>query len=564
MIWEVWDYLAFSLPIFFGFIYLFRNRETNPTIQKYFQSEGKLNWFVAGTAMVATTFAADTPLAVTELVREKGVSGNWIWWSLAIGGLVTVFFFAPLWRRSGAKTDLELLTLRYSGKGMTFLRGFKAIGLGFVINCIVLGWVHLAMAKILSVFFPGTHVIWMLCLAVLIGFLYTSIAGLTGISKIDVFQFFLAWGGCLFYAILVVGSFGGLSAISSRIPLERLNFFPDFSRTEEFWSAMILITFVWWSSWYPGSEPGGGGYIAQRILATPNEKNALLSSLWFVFLHYFVRPWPWILVALVALVLYPNLTAEESGKAFLYPLVDLGYGIKGLLFIAFISAYLSTLATHLNWGASYLVLDLFKGILIPGRSDKFYFSLSYASQLITAVVSTILALYGMDTIKGAWEFLISASSGLGFVLMARWFYWRISAWSELLSLVLSPLIYFVLRDFFSFPWIVPFVSVSTAFLILVLTPFFPQTEQKVLDDFFQKVRPPSLFWKGYGPSRPFGFWISTYCVLAGIVFLFSGLGFVGSLLGFYNSIFLTGFIFGVSGILLYFLTIQKLNIITRE
>ncbi len=537
------DWFFFISPLAFVFFFLLKSKAQNTSLKSYFQAEGKMGWFVSGTAMVATTFAADTPLAVTEIVRKDGISGNWIWWSLALGGLSTVFLFAPLWRRSGATTDLELIQLRYSGKLSVFLRGFKAVFIGYFLNTIVLGWVNLAMFKILQVFFPGLPAEFLLLCLIGLGVIYTSIAGLSGISKIDVFQFFLAWGGCIVYAIfLILGTeIGGFAGLKESLASDKLNFFPSIGSNDEIAKFSILIFVVWWSSWYPGSEPGGGGYIAQRILATKDEKNAILASLWFVFSHYFLRPWPWILVALSSLILFPNLTEIDSGKGFLLPLFsdNVVFGLKGLLLSSFLAAYLSTLATHLNWGASYLIFDLGKGILLPDKQDVFFLRMSWIVQALTAFSSFLLAIYGMETVKGAWEFLLSASSGIGFVLIGRWFYWRLSASSEVLSFVVSPLFYLFYGLYLEipFPYVIPCISFSSIVAVLIGSFYLPETKKEVLLAFYHRAKPPAFFWKGFFLKNNIEqieydnqIALSSVCILNGVALLFSGLYSIGILL----------------------------------
>ncbi|MBM9547283.1 Na+:solute symporter [Leptospira sp. 201903074] len=496
------DYLFFLFPFLVIILILLRFRSKQKSTKEYFQAEGSLSWFVAGTAMVATTFAADTPLAVTEIIRGQGIAGNWIWWYMSVGGFVTVFFFSKLWKRSGASTDLELIGLRYSGKEANFLRGFKAFVIGFLLNLVILGWVNLAMLKIIPVFFPLLTASHILIYLLLFGVFYTSIAGLRGISYIDVFQFFLAWIGCILFAYFAINLpvIGGLEGLKSKLDSSKILFFPNGSSGTLPWDHfLILLTVLWWSSWYPGSEPGGGGYIAQRILATKNEDAALKGSLWFVIAHYFVRPWPWILVALVSLLLYPNLSEAESGKGFLMVLQEgMPSGMMGLMLSAFLAAYLSTLATHLNWGASYLVNDLWKPILEKGKPDSYYLKVSYGIQILTAVCSFFLAVYGMETIKGAWVFLLEASSGIGFVLIARWFFWRISAWTEILAFVLSPLLYLLFSVYLKveFPYSILYTSLTASVLLILSTYLLPNTERDVLVQFYETTKPPFFFWKG--------------------------------------------------------------------
>ncbi len=542
---SILDHVLFFLPflVIFSILYLNRNQEAR-TLAGYFQAEGKLGWFVAGTAMVATTFAADTPLAVTEIVRSKGISGNWLWWYMAIGGLVTVFFFSKLWKRSGAKTDLELIAIRYSGKEASVLRSFKAVIIGGVLNIIILGWVNLAMLKIIQVFFPEYSEILILLILILIGIIYTSFGGLKGISFIDVFQFFLAWGGCVVYAYFILGlpGIGGVSGLVEKIAPEKVNFYPSFSSSiglpvDHF---IIMLTVIWWSSWYPGAEPGGGGYIAQRILATENEDSAIKSSLWFVLAHYFLRPWPWILVALASLVAFPDLTDKESGKGFLLFLNEgLPIGLKGLILSAFLAAYLSTLATHLNWGASYLVFDFWKPVLQKAKTDRYYLNVTYALQFLTGAASLLLAVYGMETVKGAWVFLLESSSGIGFVLIARWFYWRISAYTEIMALILSPVCYilFAIILKLEFPYTILANSLTCTGLLIISTFILPTSNLAMIKEFYFKVRPPHFFWKGLfeGDSKSFkvfpnGLYHSFLGVISGFFLIVSGLQSIQGLL----------------------------------
>lgn len=569
---HILDYFFFLFPFIVIFLILYRFRSKSTSTKEYFQAEGSLSWFVAGTAMVATTFAADTPLAVTEIIRSQGISGNWIWWYMAVGGFVTVFFFSKLWKRSGATTDLELIQIRYSGREAEFLRGFKAFVIGFLLNLVILGWVNLAMLKIIPVFFPDTNPSLILISLLLFGVLYTSIAGLRGISYIDVFQFFLAWFGCILFAYFAINlpAIGGLEHLKSKLPENKILFFPNGENGSLPWDHfLILLTVLWWSSWYPGSEPGGGGYIAQRILATKNEGAALKGSLWFVVAHYFVRPWPWILVALVSLVLYPNLTESESGKGFLMVLKEgMPSGMLGLMLSAFLAAYLSTLATHLNWGASYLVNDLWKPITKSQKPDSNYVKVSYILQLITASFSFVLAVYGMDTIKGAWVFLLEASSGIGFVLIVRWYFWRISAWTEILALVLSPVLYVVYSHLLQipFPYSILSTSLTSAVLLVVSTYLFPGTKKEVLYSFYETTKPPFFFWKGFFKENPTLTWtiypnrigISLLGTISGLSFVFGGLYTVQCFLWKEGEI-IPGLVFFFFGILGLILSVQKLQ-----
>lgn len=539
------DILFFFSPFLIIIFILIRSRsKTEKTLSGYFKAEGKLSWFVAGTAMVATTFAADTPLAVTEIIRSTGISGNWLWWYMSIGGLVTVFFFAKLWKRSGATTDLEFISIRYSGKEAEYLRSFKAILIGGILNLVILGWVNLAMLKIIQVFFPQYSDILILFILLIAGIVYTTLGGLKGISYIDVFQFFLAWGGCLVYAyfVLELPSINGVAGLVAKLPSESLNFYPDFFNGKglPFDHFVIMLTVIWWSSWYPGSEPGGGGYIAQRILATKDESAAIKSSLWFVIAHYFLRPWPWILVALASIIAFPGLSEGDSGKGFLLFLNEgLPLGLKGIILSAFLAAYLSTLATHLNWGASYLVFDFWRPAIQSGKPDNYYLRISYVFQFLTGIGSLVLAVYGMETIKGAWIFILEASSGIGFVLIARWFYWRISAYTEILAMILSPICYiiFSLVLELSFPYTIFATSFTCMFILILSTFVLPISEKSTLISFYHKAKPPHYFWKGFFQSQKIDFErypnsikYSLLGVVSGFILIISGLQSIQGLL----------------------------------
>lgn len=520
--------ITFSIAIYYS--------RKNRSLDSYFKAEGKLPWFVAGTAMVATTFAADTPLAITEIISKDGVSGNWAWWYMSLGAVATVFIFAPLWKRSGVMTDLEFLHLRYDGKGRDILRGAKAFYLGGLMNILIIAWVNLAMLKILESFLPSPWSVYSLLFLFLFAFLYTSFLGLGGISYIDVFQFFFAMAGCIYLAYYSLGlpEIGGLSGLQEKLPSDTLDFFPSSSELPAF---LILITLLWWTSWYPGSEPGGGGYIAQRILASKNERDASKASLWFLFSHYFLRPWPWILVALCSLVLFPNLSEEDKGKGFIYMIEPaLAQGGKGFVVSTFVAAYLSTIATHLNWGASYLVNDLTRPFIWKERGDSSYLKLSYILQAVTGIFSLFICFYWMDRVSGAWFFLIEASSGIGFALVFRWFWWRVSAWSELSGFIVAPIVFACLKFFWDvpFPYSAGITAILTVVIVIGVTYFAPRTGEKTLERFYSQVKPSGVGWKLFREtynlpthSLPW-FWIFMSCLTA-ILSLFSGLGGIGVL-----------------------------------
>lgn len=495
------DYLvtAVFMAMTFGAAYFFSSKEK--TLDSHFRSSGSLSWFVSGTAMVATTFAADTPLAVTELVAKHGIAGNWIWWYMGISSVATVFFFAPLWKASGVSTDIELVKLRYDS-GSDILRIIKSLYLGLLMNIIILTWVNLAMVKICTVLFPSYPawaIVSFFCFA---GFLYTGLSGLRGISYTDAFQFFFAIGACIVLAWFALADerIGGIVGLQAKLPAEMFAIFPSDGKVSAFSNQefIIFVTVVWWASWYPGAEPGGGGYVAQRILASKDERSSMFAALWFTIAHYFIRPWPWILTALASAVLFPNLSSADKGNGFVMVMKEvLPAGLLGLLFSAFLAAFLSTVATHLNWGSSYLTSDLYKPYLNPEKTDSHYLKFSMIVEFVSMGASLIAAFFYVDSISGIWKFLLECGAGVGFALIARWFIPRINAWAELAGFV-SPVIFYTLNQLslhIPSPVSIVFVSLSVT-LTVILTAFFTApVSPNVLKSFYEKVKPPGFFWK---------------------------------------------------------------------
>ena len=435
-------YFLFNLGI--GIYYARRARGSTT---EFFLSGRNVPWWLAGTSMVATTFAADTPLAVTGFVAKNGIAGNWLWWNFVMSGMLTVFLYARLWRRAGVMTDVEFAELRYSGKPAAFLRGFRALYLGLPINCIIMGWVNLAMVKILETTLGLDK---RGALTVVIGILiftafYTTISGLWGVLVTDLFQFVLKMGMVIVLAILAVHAVGGIDSLKTKIAAldassgqagSRLAFFPEF---DSVWMpAITLFTYLavnWWASWYPGAEPGGGGYVAQRIFSAKDERHGLLATLWFNVAHYALRPWPWILTALASLILYPELADKETGyiKTLMDPNVFPSY-LRGFMLAAFAAAYMSTIGTQLNWGASYVINDFYRRFIKRDGRERHYV---IASQLVTVllmIVSLIVTFY-LDSIGSAWKLLLVTGAGTGTVLLLRWFWWRINAWSEVSAMI---------------------------------------------------------------------------------------------------------------------------------
>lgn len=501
----------------------YRKRATGST-DEFFVGGRNVSWWLAGTSMVATTFAADTPLAVTGMVASYGIAGNWLWWNMLLSSLLTVFFFARLWRRAGVVTDVEFAEIRYGGSPAAFLRGFRALYLGLPINCIILGWVNLAMVKILLIIFPdlSLHAIGIdspkiAALAVVFGLmlgtaLISTMAGLWGVLVTDLFQFVLKMGMVIVLAYFAVKAVGGMGALETKLRAldlakggsdSILSFTP---RIGSKWMPMITFCVYvgvnWWATWYPGAEPGGGGYVAQRIFSAKDERNSLLATLWFSIAHYAIRPWPWILTALASLVLYPTLEDKESG--FVRTIVDpkvFPPALAGLMIAAFAAAYMSTVATQLNWGASYLVNDFYRRFVAPNRADKDYVRASQVATVLLMFASAVVT-YFQDSISGAWQFLMAIGAGTGSVFILRWFWWRINAWSEVsamgASFVTSMFLQFVIKwdtknpEEFAYTVLVT-VACSTM-VWLTVTLLTPPESDKTLLAFYRRVQPSPTLW----------------------------------------------------------------------
>ncbi len=446
-----WIVIILFLVIFIGFALSFTGK-AGKNLNSFFLGGRSLPWYIAGISMVATTFAADTPLAVTELVAKNGISANWLWWNMLAGGMLTTFFFAKLWHRADVLTEVELIELRYSGTPAALLRGFKAVYLGVFMNLMIIGWVNVALIALLEGFFSISHssAIMYTAIAMVIVAVYSSLSGLLGVAMSDVIQFITAMVGCILLAIFVVNSeeVGGITNMKANLDDWTLSFFPTVGSSEGSTGSALAISvgaffsyfaIQWWASWYPGAEPGGGGYVAQRMMSAKDEKNAIYATLFFQIGHYCIRPWPWILVALCALIIYPDL--DDTKMGFVYAIRDfLPPGIKGLLLVSFLAAYMSTISTQLNWGASYVVNDLYKRFMNPGGSDKTMIMVSRLVTFILMILGIMIATQ-MDSITGVWEFVFQCGAGLGLVLILRWYWWRINAWSEITATLVPFIIY---------------------------------------------------------------------------------------------------------------------------
>jgi solute:Na+ symporter, SSS family len=512
----VLDWIVIAAYFLFNLgIGLFYARRARRSTQEFFLSGRDVPWWLAGTSMVATTFAADTPLVVTGLVANYGIAGNWLWWNMAVSGMLTVFLYARLWRRAGVMTDVEFAELRYSGRPAAVLRGFRALYLGIPINCIVLGWVNLAMLKILEATLGLDRQGALLVLLAILAFtaFYTTISGLWGVLVTDLFQFVLKMGMVILLAVFAVKAVGGLDALKLQLAEldaaagrhgSRLSFWPE--RGSAWMPAITLFVYLavsWWATWYPGAEPGGGGYVAQRIFSARNERHGLLATLWFNVAHYGLRPWPWILTALATLILYPNLADRESGyiRALMDPLV-FPVWLRGFMIAAFAAAYMSTVGTQLNWGASYIVNDWYRRFVWRTAGERHYVIVSQVVTVILTAISILVTL-NLDTIEGAWKLLLVTGAGTGTVLLLRWYWWRINAWSEVSAMIVAAAVSLYLQ--LGWKWssddprqfaLLMLVTVSlTTVAWVAVTLMTPAEPRERLVAFYRKVHPSGPGWQ---------------------------------------------------------------------
>ena len=520
------DWVIVIISIILSFapaIYLMRRAGSSTT--EFFTSGRAAPWWLIGGSMVATTFSTDTPNLVTNLVRENGVANNWVWWAFLLTGMSTVFFYARMWRRSGVLTDLEFYEIRYSGTPAAIVRAFRAVYLGLCFNIVIMATVNLAAAKIANVLL-GWPMWQTLATCAVINVLFASIAGLWGVLVTDLFQFVIAMTASVAaaYFALQQPQVGGLSGLMSQIPPSTLKLLPDFGNWPLTVSVLILpLTISWWSVWYPGSEPGGGSYIAQRILASRSEKDALGGTLFFNVAHYALRPWPWILVALSSMLVYPQL--DDIARAFpyvdralighdmAYPamLVFLPSGMLGLMVAGLLAAYVSTISTHLNWGTSYLVHDLYRRFIRADADERHYV---FMGRIVTALLMLLAAgmTFLLETARTGFELLLSIGAGSGLLYLLRWYWWRINAWSEIAAMAVS---FAVAIGFFvagrmgaTFPpntALLATVSATTVAWIAATLLTRPERERTLIA-FFRLVRPAGPGWgsipakAGVGPS----------------------------------------------------------------
>ena len=508
----------FAITLFIG---IYVSKKSGKNSSEYFLSGRNMPWWLLGLSMVATTFSTDTPNLVTDIVRTNGVSGNWVWWAFLITGLLTVFVYAKLWRKSAVNTDIEYYELRYGGKPAKFLRKFRAVYLGVIFNILAMSAVTLAAIKIGQIML-GLEAWETVIYAGVITVVFSAIGGFKGVVYTDFLLFFVAMAGAIgaAYYLVNIPEVGGLEKLfANENVVDKLSLLPDFNDKSAVITLLIIpLAVQWWSAWYPGAEPGGGGYIAQRMLAAKDENHAIGATFFFNIMHYALRPWPWIIVALASLVLFPdlasiqeafpNVSADKLGHDLAYSamLTKLPSGLLGLVLASLIAAYMSTISTHLNWGSSYIVNDFYKQQINPEASEKKLVAVGRVSTVVLMICSALLALVLQNALQ-LFEVILMFGAGTGLIFILRWFWWRINAWSEIAAMfssgIISIIISFTSVGAFLFatePGVFPAWSkfpiiVLITTIIWVLVTFLTQPESNdVLRNFYQKIQPGGPGW----------------------------------------------------------------------
>jgi Na+/proline symporter len=537
---------------------LYFARRAGQGVDEFFLAGRKLPWWLLGTSMVATTFSTDTPNLVADMVRTGGVSQNWLWWAFAITGMCTVFFYAKLWRRSGALTDMAFYELRYSGKPAAFLRGFRSLYLGVFFNVMIMATVTLAAIKIGGVLL-GVGKYEVVLLAGALTVLYSATSGLWGVVVTDLLLFVIAMIGAVAaaYYALIQPEVGGLTGLITSPELQdKLSLLPDFTDWRTAATVFIIpVAVQWWSTWYPGAEPGGGGYVAQRMLAARNEKEAMGATLWFNIAHYALRPWPWILVGLASLLVYPTLDSIQAAFPHLDPsivrhdlaypamLVFLPHGLLGMVVASLAAAYMSTISTHLNWGASYVVDDFYRRFLNDWEDEKHYVMVGRITTVGLIILAGAVSLWLQNALQ-AFQILLQIGAGTGLVFLLRWFWWRVNAWSEVAAMVVS----FLVAAYFQFAHTrlgFPALDLSVQLLAgvavttvgwLTVTFLTQPASRDTLRSYYRAIRPFGSGWRRIlelGPDEPGP---EAGGVAAGFLGWFFGLAAI------YGALFGTGFI----------------------
>ena len=510
-------FFFFFLVLAIGFAV---SRKSSQSSSEYFLSGRTMPWWLLGLSMVATTFSTDTPNLVTDIVRQNGVSGNWVWWIFLLTGLLTVFVYAKLWRRSGVNTDMEFYDLRYSGTAGKFLRGFRSIYLGIIFNVLAMAGVTLAAIKIGAIMLDISAIETVLY-AGGVTLVFSAVGGFRGVVYTDFILFFTAMAGSLgaAYYLINLPDVGGITGIlSNEVVSSKVSIFPDLSDKELLWTLLIIpLAVQWWSSWYPGAEPGGGGYIAQRMLAAKNENHSLGATLFFNIMHYSLRPWPWILVALASLIIFPDLDSiretfpnvgeDKIGHDLAYPamLTLLPSGLLGLVLASLVSAYMSTISTHLNWGSSYVVNDFYKSLIGKDASERKLVNVGRISVVFLMIISSLIALVLNNALQ-LFQIILMFGAGTGSIFILRWFWWRINAWSEIAAMIcsgivsvlfeFSPIGDLIFNENFIQPYFkFPLVVLITTFVWITVTFMTKPDDDETLIKFYEKTNPGGPGWK---------------------------------------------------------------------
>ena len=495
------------------------SKTSSKNTSQYFLSGRTMPWWLLGISMVATTFSTDTPNLVTDIVRTNVVSGNWVWWIFLFTGLLTVFVYAKLWRRSDVSTDMEFYELRYSGKAGRFLRGFRSVYLGIIFNVLAMSGVTLAAIKIGAIMLD-LSAIETIFYAGSVTLIFSAVGGFRGVVYTDFILFFTAMAGSFGAAIYIVNlpDVGGIDSIINNESINnKISLFPDLTNKETLWTLLIIpLAVQWWSSWYPGAEPGGGGYIAQRMLAAKNENHALGATLFFNIMHYALRPWPWIIVALASLIVFPdiesisqafpNIEKNKLGHDLAYPamLTFLPTGLLGLVLASLVSAYMSTISTHLNWGSSYVVNDFYKQLINQKASEKELVKVGRFSVVVLMIISSIIALLLTNAYQ-LFDIILMFGAGTGLIFILRWFWWRINAWSEIAAMISSGIISIALTNEKIFTLIfyeyglplymkLPLIVFITTIIWLTITFITPADDKETLINFYKKTKPGGPGW----------------------------------------------------------------------
>ena len=510
-------FFFFFLVLAIGFAV---SKKSSQSSTEYFLSGRTMPWWLLGISMVATTFSTDTPNLVTDIVRQNGVSGNWVWWIFLLTGLLTVFIYSKLWRRSGVNTDMEFYDLRYSGSAGKFLRGFRSIYLGIIFNVLAMAGVTLAAIKIGAIMLDISAIETVLY-AGGVTLIFSAVGGFRGVVYTDFILFFTAMAGSIgaAYYLINLPDVGGITGIlNNEIVSSKVSIFPDLSDKELLWTLLIIpLAVQWWSSWYPGAEPGGGGYIAQRMLAAKNENHSLGATLFFNIMHYSLRPWPWILVALASLIIFPDLDSiretfpnigdDKIGHDLAYPamLTLLPSGLLGLVLASLVSAYMSTISTHLNWGSSYVVNDFYKALIGKNITEKKLVNVGRISVVFLMIISSLIALVLNNALQ-LFQIILMFGAGTGSIFILRWFWWRINAWSEISAMICSGIISVLfeftpigemifsenlIQPYFKFPTVV----LITTFVWVSVTFMTKPDDDETLIKFYKKTNPGGPGWK---------------------------------------------------------------------